>query len=285
MNFDARETKFLDWPESEFENSKAVVLPAGFDATASYMKGAAKGPDAIINASRQLEWFDLELKKEPCKEFKCFTAKDLKFGEKAKDALETIEKAFSGLFEKEKFVLMLGGDHSVSIGAFPELEKKFGEDITVLQLDAHADLGNPWVEGNPNHSDVIIEAKKKFHTVQAGIRSLDIKEMKEIENDKNNSVFFMPEFEPKKIVSACRENVYLTIDLDVLDPGIMPSTGTPVPGGISYLQLLGLLKELFSKKNVLSSDIVELMPIKGLHAPDFLAASLCYKLLSYKFLL
>ena len=287
MGFNERAVSFLDWPKSDFEKAEAVILPAPFDGTASYMSGASKGPAAVIDASRQVEFFDLEFGKEPCKEFSCFTLEDLKLGKTAvEEALRIISDSFSVLLEKNKFVLMLGGDHSVTMGGFTALAKKFSKkNMTVLQLDAHADLGNPWVEGDINHSDVMIEARKDFHTVQAGIRSLDVKEMEEIKKDRENKVFFMPEFEPKKIVKACRENVYLTIDLDALDPSIMPSTGTPVPAGIKYEQLLELLRELFKSKNVVSADVVELMPIDGLHAPDFLAAALCYKILAYKFLL
>ncbi|MBN1940631.1 MAG: agmatinase, partial [Candidatus Diapherotrites archaeon] len=284
--FKQREPKFLDWPEADYKKARAVILPAPFDGTASYMKGASKGPSAIIDASRQIEWFDLELGFEPCKKFVCFTAQDLELeGKSAKNALKEIESAFGKLLSDKKFVLMLGGDHSVSIGAFPALQKQFGKDLTVLQLDAHTDLGNPWVEPKPSHADVMMEARKRFSAVQAGIRALDVKEMKYIREKKLNDVFFMPDFNPKKIVGACSENVYLTIDLDALDPGIMPSTGTPVPGGIGYEQLLDLLRTLFMRKNVVGADIVELMPIDGLHAPDFLAAMICYKILAYKFLL
>jgi agmatinase len=285
MAFNKRDFSFLDL-ESEFEKAEAVVLPAPFEGGISYMAGTANGPEAIINASRELEYFDLEFGSEPCKKFSCFTAKDLELGNGTDSALKTIFQAFNNLLENKKFVLMLGGDHSVSIGAFEALSKKFARnELTVLQLDAHADLRDNYLDSKFNHADVMRRAREKFDCVQAGIRSISSEEIDFIQKNKIKNVFFLPDFDAKKIVSACKENVYLTLDLDALDPAIMPSTGTPVPSGINCKQLLELLCLLFKKKNVVSADVVELMPIKGLHAPDFLAATICYKILACKFLL
>jgi agmatinase len=179
---------------------------------------------------------------------------------------------------------MLGGDHSITIGALEALGKKFKkEELTILQLDAHADLRKEYLGSKFSHADVMWHAREKFHCVQAGIRSISQEEIDSIKKNNWENISFLPDFDAKKIVESCKENVYLTLDLDSLDPSIMPSTGTPVPGGISYEQLLEVLLLLFKEKNVVSADVTELMPIKGLHAPCFLAASICYKILGYKF--
>jgi len=220
------------------------------------------------------------------KEFSCFTAEDLKLGKDSDSALKIISDSFRELLEKEKFVLMLGGDHSVSIGAFDALAKNTRHpELTILQLDAHADLRDVYLDSKFSHADVMRRARERFDCVQAGIRSISREEIDFIEKNKIKNIFFKTDFDAKKIVASCKENVYLTLDLDVLDPSIMPSTGTPVPNGINYAQLFELLELLFEKKNVVSADVVELMPIKGLHAPDVLAATICYKILAYKFLL
>lgn len=285
MDFKKRDFSFLDL-EAGLEEANAVVLPVPFEGGISYEAGTAKGPEAIIEASRQLEYFDLELGCEPCRKFSCFTASDLALGKEPDSALKTISDAFQALLEKNKFVLMLGGDHSISIGAFEALARNLQHpELTILQLDAHADLRDTYLDSKLNHADVMRRAREKFHCVQAGIRSISAEEMEFIEKNRIKNIFFKPSFDAKKIVSACRENVYLTLDLDVLDPSIMPSTGTPEPSGFNYKQLFELLSLLFSKKNVVSADVVELMPIKGMHAPDVLAATICYKILAYKFLL
>lgn len=285
MDFKKRDFSFLDL-ESSLEEAKAVVLPAPFEGGISYAEGTVNGPDAIIDASRQLEYFDLELGCEPCKKFSCFTAQGLELEKEPGSAIKAISDAFQALLEKNKFVLMLGGDHSVSIGAFEALARNTRHpELTVLQLDAHADLRDVYLESKFNHADVMRRAREKFHCVQAGIRSISSEEIDFIEKNRIKNIFFKPSFDAKKIVASCKENVYLTLDLDVLDPSIMPSTGTPEPSGINYRQLFELLSLLFRKKNVVSADVVELMPIKGMHAPDVLAATICYKILAYKFLL
>ncbi len=277
---------FFDLEKDSFEKAEAVILPVPFENTASYEGGAANCASAIIEASRFIEGFDLELGCEAFKKFSCFTLKDLELEKEPDSAIKAISEIFQELLERKKFVLMLGGDHSVSMGAFEALAKKFSrKDLTVLQLDAHADLRDSYLDSKLNHADVMRRAWEKFACVQAGIRAIDIGEKEWIEKNNAKNVFFMPDFDAKKIVSACKENVYLSLDLDILDPSIMPSTGNPVPGGISYPQLLELLCLLFKKKNVASADVSELMPIKGMHAPDFLAAMICYKILAYKFVL
>ncbi|MDD5163702.1 MAG: arginase family protein, partial [Candidatus ainarchaeum sp.] len=175
MDFKQRDFSFFELEKDSFEKAEAIVLPVPFENTASYEEGAANGASAIIEASRFIEGFDLELGCEAYKKISCFTLADLKLGKEPDSAIRAISEAFQALLERKKFVLMLGGDHSVSIGAFEALAKKFSrKNLTVLQLDAHADLRDSYLDRKLNHADVMRRAWEKFDCVQAGIRTIDI---------------------------------------------------------------------------------------------------------------
>jgi agmatinase len=186
--------------------------------------------------------------------------------------------------ENNKFVVVIGGEHSVSIGSIKAHAKHF-ENLTVLQLDAHADLREEYNGSKYNHACVMARTKELCPIVQVGIRSMDSSEKDSM--DKSGVFFAMDIYNTtdwiKKVISKLSENVYITIDLDVFDPSIMPSTGTPEPGGLLWYDVLELLKTVSEKKNLVGFDVVELCPDSRNTAPDFMAAKLIYKLLSYKF--
>ncbi len=198
--------------------------------------------------------------------------------------VKTVHQRVQDYIEKEKFVIVIGGEHSVSIGAATAHIEKYS-DITVLQLDAHSDLRNEYEGSKYNHACVMARIAEMCPIVQVGIRSMDISEKEFLDESR---IFFAENIHNcdnwiEKVKSKLSEKVYITIDLDVFDPSIMPSTGTPEPGGLFWYDILMLLKKVFDDNEVIGFDIVELCPDEMNKAPDFLAAKLIYKLLSYKY--
>ncbi|MFO7872154.1 MAG: agmatinase [Candidatus Undinarchaeales archaeon] len=270
---------------SDFEKSKIVIAQAPYAGTVSYGKGAELGPEAIIEASKHLELFDLELEKNFAGELGIHSLKPYKLPEKPKYAVESMYKETKKLLEKDKFVITLGGEHTVSVGAVKAYSEKF-DDLSVLYLDAHADLRNEFEGQKYSHACTlrrISEFNKSF--VHVGCRSLCEEGYGKIK-EKNYNFIWMQEIKEKgsqigKILSGLQENVYVSIDIDVLDPAVMPSTGTPESGGMNWYEITEILKEVGKKKNIVGFDLVELAPKEGLKAPDFTAAKLVYKLLGY----
>jgi len=268
---------------SSYEDSRVVVLPVAYDQTSTWVKGANEGPDAIIEASANMELYDIETDSEPYRVGIC-TDTLLEIDDPPADMTLILNGRVRDYLEDDKFVVTIGGEHSVSIGAIQAYAKKY-PDMTVLQLDAHADLRKNYNGSKYNHACVMARVAETCPFVQVGIRS-----MSQEENDSVNpkNLFAAADIVGRddwydKVVSCLSENVYITFDLDVLDPSIMPSTGTPEPGGLGWYEVLGLLKEVIGNRNLVGFDVVELCPNKINHAPDFLAAKLIYKMLSYKF--
>lgn len=268
---------------TSFEDSNILLVPVPYDGTTTYGKGSDKGPEAILESSKFLELYDIETNSEVFKKGIHVTPP---IGENShsEKLVQEIEESISNYLELKKFITILGGEHSVSIGVIRAFRKKF-KKLTVLQLDAHSDL-RPVYEGSKyNHACSMHESSKQDNLIQVGIRSMDSTELPFINDDflfttykiRNNKYWM------EDITNCLGENVYITIDLDFFDPSIMPSTGTPEPGGFFWDETLKLLKMVFKNSNVVGFDIVELSPIERLTGPDFLAAKLYYKLLSYKF--
>ncbi len=282
----ARNFNFGDLPRGycELENAKTVILPVPYDGTSTWIKGADKGPSAIIEASVNMEIYDIESDSEVYKKIGIFTDKPITEKFSPESMVAAVKKRVENYLAKDKFVVLLGGEHSVSIGCIKAHAEKY-KNMSVLQLDAHSDLRQEYHGSKNNHACIMARALEICPIVQAGIRSMDISE-KKLMNKKN--VFFAEDIYNKKdwinkAVSKLTKNVYITIDLDVFDPSIMPSTGTPEPGGLLWYDVLKLLKTVCIKRNVVGFDIVELCPNKINKSPDFLAAKLIYKLLNYKF--
>lgn len=276
---------FAGIPEeyAQYEDASVVVIPVPYDGTSTYGKGADKGPEAIFDAAENMELYDIETNNEVYKNG-IFIAPTL-FGHTSPETMvKEVDHEVSKYIETVKFVTLLGGEHSVSIGSIRAFARKY-KDLTVLQLDAHSDL-RPEYEGSKcNHACAMHEASYTTNLVQVGIRSMDASEVEFLrpENLFTSYDIRANEYWKEDVVNAIGENVYITIDLDAFDPSIMPSTGTPEPGGLLWNETLDLLKMVFRNANVVGFDIVELAPIEGIHAPDFLAAKLYYKLLSYKY--
>jgi agmatinase len=280
-----RKTNFGDLPK-EFsipESAKVIVVPVPYDGTSTWIKGADKGPDAIIEASANMELYDIETDSEVYRQG-IFTDKPVKCGDRPEDMIGAVKKRIKSHIENGKFVVMLGGEHSISIGAIEAYTEKNG-DITVLQLDAHSDLRDEYGGTKYNHACVMARVKEMAPIVQVGIRSMDSSEKKNVDADR---IFFAEDIYSqkdwvKKAISKLSKKVYITIDLDVFDLSIMPSTGTPEPGGMLWYDVLDFLKVVFEKREVVGFDVVELCPTENNKTSDFLTAKLIYKLLSYKF--
>lgn len=265
------------------EESDVVLVPVPYDGTSTYGKGADNGPEAILDASENMELYDIETNSEVYKQG-VFIAPTVIEDSSPEAMTEAVDKAISTYLAKGKFVTMLGGEHSVSIGSIRAFNRKYN-NLSVLQLDAHSDLRPEYMGSACNHACALHEASKTCNTVQVGIRSMDTVELPFVKKENFFTSYAIrnnPNWQDD-VVNRLTENVYITIDLDAFDPSIMPSTGTPEPGGLLWNETLDLLKKVYKKCNVVGFDIVELAPIEELHAPDFLAAKLYYKLLTYKY--
>ena len=275
--------QFLD-PEPRWcreESAAYVVVPVEYDGTSTYGKGADRGPDALLDASRYLEKYDIETGLE------AYTAgiytSDPTFDFSVPERMVAgVRDAVLEVLEKGKIPVVIGGEHSVSIGAIRAAAECAGP-VSVLQLDAHGDLQDVY-KGSPlNHGCVMARAQEVAERcVQVGIRSMDIREL---ERAERSTMFYAADIYDnnlwmEKVIDALGERVYLTVDLDVFDPSIMPSTGTPEPGGLGWYQVLEMLRLLIRRRRIVAFDIVELCPGEN-RASDFTAAKLLYKIISY----
>jgi len=274
---------YLPQEYSNLENAGIAIIPVAYDGTSTWIKGADNGPQAMIEASANMELYDIETDSEVYKKG-IFTEEPIQGQISTKEMIAAVNDLVHYHIEEGRFPVVIGGEHSVSIGSM-QVHAKRTPNLSILQLDAHGDLREEYNGSKYNHACVMARAKELCPTVQVGIRSLDISEKDAI---NNSNVFPAKDIYDNhewidKVISTLSPDVYLTIDLDVFDPSIMPSTGTPEPGGLLWYDVLLLLKKLFEKKNVVGFDVVELCPDDNNKAPDFLAAKLIYKALSYKF--
>lgn len=265
------------------EKAKVVLLPVPYDGTSTWGKGADKGPEAFLEASENMEVYDIETDSEVYKQG-IYLADAVDDFETPDTMVEAVHKTVKEFINRNKLVTMVGGEHSISIGAIRAFNECF-EDLTVLQIDAHADLRKEYNGTKYNHACALYEANETTNLVQVGIRSMDHAETLVMDRDR---VFFAHEmvtddFWMDNAIELMTDNVYITFDLDAFDPSIMPSTGTPEPGGLLWYETLDFLKRVFEEKNVVGFDIVELCPNKNERSSDFLAAKLYYKMLSYKY--
>lgn len=265
------------------ENAKVALIPVPYDGTSTWGKGADEGPAAFLEASENMELFDIETRTEVYKEG-VFLADPVSEMGTPEEMVNSVEKITGSFIDEGKFTTIFGGEHSVSIGTIRAFRERF-DDLTVLQLDAHTDLRSEY-NGSPyNHACAVYEASKTTNLIQVGIRSMDSSEVQHMDEEH---VFWAHRIYKndrwmKDAQRLMTRNVFITIDLDVFDPAIMPSTGTPEPGGMEWNQVLRFLKMVFKTRNVVGFDIVELAPNPNNKAPDFLAAKLYYKMLSYHF--
>ncbi len=273
----------IDSKFSDPAGSKVAIIPVPYDETSTWGKGADKGPAAIIEASANLEHYDIETDSEPYR-MGIFTDEPVREKSSPGKMVEAVEKRVARHAADGKFPVVVGGEHSVSIGAMKAQAKRY-KNLSILQLDAHSDLRAEYLGSKYNHACVMSRAKELCPIVQVGIRSMDISEKTLLDKSR---MLFAEDIRGRAgwdeaVIKMLTDNVYVTIDLDVFDPSIMPSTGTPEPGGLGWYEVLGLLRQVFHNRNVTGFDVVELCPKKEDKAPDFLAAKLIYKLVSYKF--
>jgi agmatinase len=268
---------------AKIEKSSIVLSTVPYDGTSTWQKGADKGPEAFLKASENMELYDIETDSEVYRNG-IFMADPVTENSSPEAMVEAVYSLTKKYILRDKFVTTFGGEHSISIGAIRAHNEVF-QNLTVLQIDAHADLRKEYEGSNYNHACALYEANENTNLIQVGIRSMDVAE-KRVMNRAN--VFFAHEMAQDKFwmdvaIELMTDNVYITIDLDGFDPSICPATGTPEPGGLMWYESLEFFKKVFEQKNVVGFDIVELCPHENEKSSDFLAAKLYYKLLSYKF--
>jgi agmatinase len=275
----------LSSPFSDFTSAKVVVLPVPYDSTTEWHSGSRNGPKSIIEASYYLEWYDLELQKE-LYGMGIHTLPEL---EPTYDNPETmgqrVYQATSSLLQSSKFIVMLGGEHSISVGAVrAHVERHPG--CSVLQLDAHTDLRDEYLGTRYGHACTMRRIEELCPITQIGIRAISLEERKHAAAVGLKPFFLEHNDIPlpiDEIVQTLKDDVYISIDLDAFDPSIMSAVGTPEPGGILWHQALTLLRAVSQKRNIIGFDVVELCPDQGPAACAFLAAKLTYKLIGYAF--
>lgn len=269
---------------SKLDNSKIVLIPVPYDGTSTWQKGADKGPEAFLNASENMELYDIETQTEVYKQG-VYLANPVTENGSPEQMVDAVRETTKKYIKRNKFVTVFGGEHSISIGTIRAFNECY-DNLTVLQLDAHADLRKEYQGSKCNHACAVYEASQTTNLIQVGIRSMDVIETTVMDTDKT---FFAHDMAVDdtwmdSAIDLMTDNVFITIDLDAFDPSILPSTGTPEPGGLLWYETLEFLKLVFEEKNVVGFDIVELCPNENERSSDFLAAKLYYKMLTYKFL-
>ncbi len=268
---------------SKLETAKIVLIPVPYDGTSTWQKGADQGPKAFLDASENMELYDIETETEVYKQgvYLADAVTENSSPEKMVDAVHQTVKKY---IKRNKFVTAFGGEHSISIGTIRAFNECF-DNLTVLQIDAHADLRKEYQGSSCNHACAVYEASQTTNLIQVGIRSMDVIETTVMDKEKTYFAHDMvnDEFWMDSAIDQMTDNVFITIDLDAFDPSIMPSTGTPEPGGLLWYETLDFLRKVFEEKNVVGFDIVELCPDPTEKSSDFLAAKLYYKMLTYKF--
>lgn len=274
--------------QSSYKTAKAVVIPFGLESSVSYGKGTKKGPRAILTAAHELNENDEQTLHAV---YRCGIATLVE--PKIPKSLEKALKLMSGIVDQvlkdKKFPIVLGGEHSLTLGAMEAICKHFN-DVTILYFDAHGDMRAQYRGSAFSHACALrrcldLPVKKAVHVGMRTVSEVD-DELGFIKREKKRVKVFWAwqKLSPQDILRAIpTKNVYISFDIDAFDSSLMPSTGTPEPGGLLWWPTLEILKAVFKVKNIVGADLVELAPIKGLHGPDFLAARLVYKMLGYKF--
>lgn len=276
---------FGEIPEEyrRYRTAAIAVLPIPYDGTSTWMKGADRGPQALLDASVNLEMYDIETDSEVFKHG-IATLDPVPCPDEPEKMVHAVYEHAISIIDDGKFIVGLGGEHSISVGLVRAMAKNF-PNLSVLQFDAHADTRNEYNGSRYNHACVMSRIGEICPYVQVGIRSMDISELKTLSPDRT---FFAHEIMKgrnvtREMLKILTDDVYITIDLDVLDPSIMPSTGTPEPGGLNWYELMNILESVTRTKNVVGMDVTELLPNPANKAPDFVAAKLVYRILSMLF--
>lgn len=281
----------LDEAASDFAKARAVILPVPYEATISYGGGTGNGPGAIIEASRYIELYDQELDVEPY-EVGIATLPALELsGGGPEAAIHELREAYDAVVEAgpTKFVIALGGEHSISSALILSwVERLPNKRISVLQFDAHTDLRHEYEGSAYSHAAVMHRVHESVDLVAVGIRALTREERELARKSSNIHLFLADDIHTgegwmDEVMAKLGDTVYISFDVDGFDPALVPSTGTPEPGGLQWYPVMKLLRRVFRERNVIAADVVELAPIPALNAPDFLVAKLVYKMIGYKF--
>ncbi|MBI2953839.1 MAG: agmatinase [Chloroflexi bacterium] len=282
LNFGGLEPEY-----AEYAGSSVVIVPVPFEATTTYRAGTRDGPLAIIRASREVEFYDEDVQGEPY----LVGIHTLDEPELSVATLERphaqLEQLVADLVQDGKLPVLLGGEHSISLGPVRALSRRF-PDLTVLQLDAHADMRDEYWGTPYSHACIARRISEICPIVQVGVRSFCREEAEFLRQGQEERMLRAADLISGKqtfaeTLAKLGENVYITIDLDVFDPSEMPAVGTPEPGGLGWYQVLDILRHVFASRNVVGFDLVELCPLSGNVAPEFLAAKLVYKMIGMKF--
>jgi len=269
-----------------FDDSRVVILPVPVDRTTSYVPGTRNGPREILQASSHMELWDEELGVD-VHSVGIFTLPEMElpFGE-LEPLMNEIERVASEVFSRDKFLVTLGGEHSITPPLLAAAAAKY-RGVHVLQIDAHADLRDSYMGTRHNHACAMRRSLEHASITQVGIRSMSTEEAAVV-RQLRTTVFYDSSMRADpawidRVVESLGDPVYITIDVDGMDPAIMPATGTPEPGGLSWYEMLALLRATIERRDVIGCDVVELSPLPGLMAPNFLCAKLIYKILTYRF--
>lgn len=264
-----------------YQSAAIAILPVPYDGTSTWIKGADLGPKALLEASYNLEFYDIETRTEVYKRG-IATLEPVTETASPEAMADAVERRMEQILLDGKFPVLIGGEHSVSIGAFRAMARRYPH-LSILQLDAHSDMRDEYEGSACNHACVMARAKELTpHITQVGIRSSAREEQHNICPDRTFYAHDIVGQEgwQERVSQQLTEAVYITIDLDVLDPAYMPSTGTPEPGGLSYREVITLLRRVIKEHRVVGLDVVELCPNPTAKASDFLAAKLIYQFLS-----
>ncbi len=284
--YDSIPYNFLALPDdlSAYETARAAILPIPYDLTLSYKAGARLGPQALIAASRQLETYDDDLGLDPSSIGIATLPEVEQVVSSPQDMQEAICRTCGKILDDGKYVLSLGGEHSITAALVKAHKEKF-PDLAVLQIDAHTDLRDSFQGSSYSHACVMARVAEMTPFLAVGVRSFCGHEnekkygdriLKQSHFKKNPEIF-------EKMVAELADNVYITVDLDGLDPSVMPSVGTPEPGGLSWDEIMSIIETLASKKKIIGADVVELSPRPNLAYADFTAAKLAYKIIARSF--
>ena len=284
------EESFLDPVRADAkrpQDARAIVIPFGLEASVSYGGGTSKGPRAILAASHQLELFDEELWREPYLDYGVAALREPMIEQPIAAALKQLATIVEAVLGAGKFPFVIGGEHSLTPGAIEAFTARY-RDLAVLQFDAHADLRDGYLGESYSHAAAMRRVLDREHVtlVSVGIRAISSEEVAFLEANRHRIHVHWAKDQGRwdidEIVKPLRGRpVYVTFDIDALDACVMPATGTPTPGGLQYLQALGILRRAAEAGRIVGADLVELAPMPGLHAADYTAAALAYKILSY----
>lgn len=285
MKFGVQPNAFGAAPEefSLYETASIAVLPIPYDGTSTWLKGADRGPQALLDASANLELYDIETDSEVFRQG-IVTLEPVVCPDDPEEMVHAVSERATAVLKEGKFLVGIGGEHSISVGLVLAMAKRYA-NLSVLQLDAHSDTRDVYEGSRYNHACVMSRIGEICPFTQVGVRSMDSSELR---NLKRSRMFFAHDILKasiplNKISETLSRDVYITIDLDVFDSSVMPSTGTPEPGGLNWYGLIHIIEAVVRERNVVGFDITELLPNPENRAPDFLAAKLVYRILSMVF--